>query len=218
LSDPDGLSLGRALRRAGVTAPIMLLTSVAQSQIHQRAQQAGFGTCLYKPLKPRDLWMALAHEMGCGVDAAAHGPVFTPLDEHMGREHPLSILLTEDNIVNQKVAQLILERLGYRADVAASGKEVLDALARRSYDVVLMDVHMPEMDGIEATRRILSGRVQPIPYIIAMTAAAMQADREQCRAAGMHDFVSKPVQIEELKEALLRVRVMAANRVTGDVT
>lgn len=218
LPDLDGLSLGRTLRRAGVTAPMILLTSVAQSEIHQRAQQAGFSACLYKPLKPRDLWAALAHEMGCGVEAAAHGPASRMLDDTMGREHPLSILLAEDNTVNQKVAQLILERLGYRADVVASGKEVLDALARRSYDVVLMDVHMPEMDGIEATRHILSGLVQPIPYIIAMTAAAMQEDREQCRAAGMHDFISKPVQIEELKEALLRVRVLAANGVTCDVT
>ena len=113
----------------------------------------------------------------------------------------LRILLAEDNAINQKVAVRMLERLGYRADVAADGEEVLAALKKRPYDVVLMDVQMPEMDGLEATRRI---RRTPChqPYIIAMTAHAMKGDREECLEAGMDDYVSKPVRIEELKAAL----------------
>jgi CheY-like chemotaxis protein len=202
-----------------MTAPMILLTSVTQPHIYQRAHEAGFDGCLYKPLKPLDLRAVLAREIG-GAEESMPRAGLPVLDRGMGSDYPLSILLAEDNMVNQKVAQLILDRLGYRADVAASGGEVLDALARRAYDVVLMDVHMPEMDGIEATRRILAGEVPPpLPYIIAMTAAAMQEDRERCRAAGMHDFISKPVQIEELKAALLRAQgTVAAGAGRVDVT
>lgn len=115
----------------------------------------------------------------------------------------LRILLAEDNVVNQKVALRMLGRLGYRADIAADGLEVLKALQSHHYDVVLMDVQMPEMDGLEATRSIrrMPGRQ---PYIIAMTAHAMKGDREECLGAGMNDYVSKPVRIEELNAALQR--------------
>ena len=117
----------------------------------------------------------------------------------------LSILLAEDNIVNQKVATRMLKRLGYNADIAANGCQVLDALQSRTYDVVLMDVQMPEMDGLETTRHIRStpGRQ---PYIIAMTAHAMKGDREECIEVGMNDYVSKPVRIEELQAAIGRIR------------
>jgi len=115
----------------------------------------------------------------------------------------LRILLAEDNVVNQKVALRMLGRLGYRADIAADGLEVLKALQSHHYDVVLMDVQMPEMDGLEATRSIrrMPGRQ---PYIIAMTAHAMKGDREECLGVGMNDYVSKPVRIEELNAALQR--------------
>ena len=115
----------------------------------------------------------------------------------------LRILLAEDNVVNQKVALRMLGRLGYRADIAADGLEVLKALQSHHYDVVLMDVQMPEMDGLEATRSI---RRMPghQPYIIAMTAHAMKGDREECLGVGMNDYVSKPVRIEELNVALQR--------------
>jgi len=115
----------------------------------------------------------------------------------------LRILLAEDNAVNQMVALRMLERLGYQADTAANGKEVLAALKRRSYDIVLMDVQMPEMDGLEAARLIRSEKVDR-PYIIAMTAHAMKGDREVCLEAGMNDYVSKPVRMEELRAAILR--------------
>ena len=116
-------------------------------------------------------------------------------------DRPLKILLAEDNIVNQKVAMKMLERLGYQADIAANGEEVLKALKDRPYDIVLMDVQMPEMDGLEATRRIRSASGCQ-PYIIAMTAHAMKGDREVCLEAGMNDYVSKPVRMEELQAAI----------------
>mgnify|MGYP002777005826 CR=1 FL=1 len=114
--------------------------------------------------------------------------------------HPLRILLAEDNVVNQKVALHLLSRLGYRADVAGNGLEVLAALARQTYDVILMDVQMPDMDGLEATKQIVQ---QPDrPYIIAMTANAMEGDRQLCLEAGMNDYLSKPIRIDALKSVL----------------
>jgi len=116
--------------------------------------------------------------------------------------------LAEDNVTNQKVATKLLQRLGYRADIAGNGVEVLDALKRQPYDVILMDVQMPQMDGLEASRRICkeygegSDGPQKKPWIIAMTANAMRGDREMCLAAGMDDYVTKPVRREELAQAL----------------
>ncbi|NJK54271.1 MAG: response regulator, partial [Leptolyngbyaceae cyanobacterium SU_3_3] len=128
---------------------------------------------------------------------------------------PLRILLAEDNVVNQKVALHLLQRLGYRADVAGNGLEVLEALRRQSYDVVLMDVQMPEMDGLITTRRIHQ-EWQPAlrPYIIAMTANAMQGDRQLCLDIGMDDYLSKPIRIESLMGALGRCQPRSAQPIT----
>jgi CheY-like chemotaxis protein/HPt (histidine-containing phosphotransfer) domain-containing protein len=129
----------------------------------------------------------------------------------MAEKLPLRLLLAEDNVVNQKVALRTLARLGYRADVAANGIEVLAALARQPYDVVLMDVQMPELDGIETSRRIRRQSAPELrPRIIAMTANAMQGDRELCLSAGMDDYISKPVRVEDLIEALARCAPRAA--------
>ena len=128
-----------------------------------------------------------------------------------GLFRPLRILLAEDNSINQKVALLLLERLGYAADVAANGLETLAALRRQDYDVVLMDVQMPEMDGLEAARRIVAepprGRR---PRIIAMTANALRRDRDACLAAGMDDYLSKPILLEDLRAALVRTHAIPA--------
>jgi CheY-like chemotaxis protein len=120
----------------------------------------------------------------------------------MGEGLPLRILLAEDNAINQKLALRLLERMGYRADVAGNGLEALEALRRQTYDVVLMDVQMPEMDGLEATRIICDEWADRRPRIIAMTANAMKEDREKCLEAGMDDYVSKPIRVQELVEAL----------------
>jgi CheY-like chemotaxis protein len=133
------------------------------------------------------------------------------IDAHMATRRPLKILLAEDNAVNQKVALRLLEKLGYRADVAANGLEALEAVRRQTYDLVLMDVQMPEMDGLEASRRLKGGEAGPaIPWIIALTADAMQGDREKCLAAGMDDYLTKPIQVAALVAALARTPLPAA--------
>ncbi|HYW88368.1 MAG TPA: ATP-binding protein, partial [Chloroflexota bacterium] len=125
------------------------------------------------------------------------------IDADHGQRHPLSILLAEDNVVNQKLALRLLSRMGYRADVVSDGQQVIESIARQPYDVVLMDVQMPEMDGLEATRRIVErwpGGKRP--RIIAMTANAMVDDRAACTAAGMDGYLSKPIRVDQLAQAL----------------
>src|SRR6478672_4948343 len=142
--------------------------------------------------------------------AAAAKPV---LDAGMAARHPLRILLAEDNVVNQKLALRLLQQMGYRADLASNGIEAIECVARQTYDVVLMDVQMPEMDGLAAAREI--NRRWPDgtrPRIVAMTANAMQGDREECLAAGMHDYLTKPIQFKALQEALERVGLWAKRR------
>ena len=124
---------------------------------------------------------------------------------------PLRILLAEDSAVNQKVALALLAKLGYRADVVGNGREALTALEQERYDVVLMDVQMPELDGLDTTRRIHERwPAGERPRVVAMTANAMQEDREACFAAGMDDYVAKPIRPEALAEALRQVRPLTS--------
>jgi CheY-like chemotaxis protein/HPt (histidine-containing phosphotransfer) domain-containing protein len=129
----------------------------------------------------------------------------------------LRILLAEDNVVNQKVALRLLERLGYTADVASNGLEAIQALERGPYDVVLMDVQMPELDGLDASRRICERWPDTRPRIIAMTANALPEDREACFAAGMDDYVAKPIRPDVLAEALKRVRTPVSDATTPKI-
>ena len=123
----------------------------------------------------------------------------------------MRILLAEDNVVNQKLALRILQQMGYRADLASNGLEAVDSVARQVYDVVLMDVQMPEMDGLDATRAICARwPVGERPRIIAMTANAMQGDREECLGAGMDDYLTKPIRVDRLVEALGQVPARSA--------
>ncbi|MDX2168087.1 MAG: histidine kinase N-terminal 7TM domain-containing protein [Deltaproteobacteria bacterium] len=148
--------------------------------------------------------------------AAAGEPAANDAAPPLAARLPLRILLAEDNQVNQKVALRMLSRLGYAADLAGNGVEALAAVRRAAYDVVLMDMQMPEMDGLEATRRIRDAADVAQPRIIAMTANAMEGDREACLAAGMDDYLAKPVRIDDLSAALERSQERDRLPVTGD--
>ena len=162
-----------------------------------------FAAVLAKPLKQSQLYDTLMNLLGDTPRVQAQAPAKPALDPQMAERHPLKILLAEDNLVNQKLALRLLQQMGYRADVAANGIEAIEAIERQRYDVVLMDVQMPEMDGLEASRRITAKwKVQERPRIVAMTANAMQGDREECLAAGMDDYVTKPIRVDELVRAL----------------
>jgi CheY-like chemotaxis protein len=205
MPEMDGVTLAKAVREqpAGATLPLILFTSLGRREA--RAEEAGFAAYLNKPIKPSQLFDAL-------VSVLAEQPVHVPqrrverseLDPEMAGRHPLRILLAEDNVVNQKVAIRLLGQMGYRADVAANGLEAIEAVERQTYDVVLMDVQMPELDGFEASREINRRWPGKRPRIVAMTANAMEGDRELCVAAGMDDYVAKPIRVEELVAALGR--------------
>ncbi len=123
------------------------------------------------------------------------------INSHPNKPHNLTILLAEDNKVNQKVAQLTLKKLGYKADIANNGLEVLQKLEAKNYDVILMDLQMPQMDGLSATK-IIRESISPQPYIIALTANALEEDRQECMSVGMNDFLSKPLVIQDLEKVL----------------
>ncbi len=164
---------------------------------------------LVKPVRPIVLYNTLLNMVQgpAEVSSTSHMPTHAQFDHTLAQQHPLHILLAEDNVVNQKVAIRMLEKLGYRADIACNGLEVLDALERTYYDVILMDVQMPEMDGIEATKTIrMQIHTQQHIHIIAMTAHALQGTREWLIQTGMNDYVSKPVRVEELIAALKRTK------------
>jgi PAS domain S-box-containing protein len=201
----DGIALAREIRRHRDerALPLLLLTSIGRLAEARGAPE--FSRQLTKPVKASQLYEALVQMIA--VDAV---PDSTPEEVGEGSAAgaaKLRLLVAEDNAINQRLALALLRKLGYQADVVENGREAVDALERQVYDVVLMDVQMPELDGLEATRRIRD-RFGPGagPAVIAMTASAMEGDREACLAAGMDDFVSKPVRVDELSQALARCR------------
>ena len=220
MPEMDGLSLAREIRKLGSPVsrlPLIMLTSLGNREARDEPDE--FAAFLNKPIKPSALFDALVSIFTGQVTRVLRRdqPAKIPVDAQMGRDWPLRILLAEDNATNQKLALRLLGRIGYQADVAANGLEVLNALERQPYDVVLMDVQMPEMDGLEATRRLRRELPEAYqPQVIAMTANAMQGDREMCLAAGMDDYISKPVRVEALVGALSRSRPLGNSQGSGE--
>ncbi len=209
MPEMDGAMLAEKLHahHGAGDLPLILLTSLGGWEMVPEGTL--FAARLNKPIKPSMLLDAITKVMGSkqeqDVIRVRQSPASSDFDALMGERHPLHILLAEDNIVNQKVATRILEKLGYRADVASNGLEVLDALKRQHYDVILMDIQMPEMDGVEATQQILRDYSSAErPRIVAMTAHALEGDRENYLKQGMDDYVSKPIRVQMLIDALER--------------
>ena len=226
LAEFDGLQLAQRVVATGTRAPrVILLTSVGRRGDAKAAKALGVAAYLTKPLRESQLARCLAMVLDPSAAVSAGSgpqPGAELVTRHTLAEAATStgmkILLAEDNIINQKVAVRMFERLGHRVDVVANGLEAVEALSRIGYDLVFMDCQMPEMDGFEATREIRerersgrnSGRSLPVAHprtpIIAMTANAMQGDREACLRAGMDDYVSKPVTSEALAAVFERWR------------
>ena len=206
MPEMNGLDLAAAIRkeRDASTLPLVMLTSLGRREVGE--SDVEFAAFLNKPLKPSQLFDVLlsiiAGQPRASKKERPEGAT-GQFDPEMATRLPLRILLAEDNATNQKLALRLLSRLGYRADIAGNGLEALEALERQTYDVILMDVQMPEMDGLEATRQIVSRWSEgERPHIIAMTANAMEGDREMCIAAGMNDYISKPIRPVTLIAAL----------------
>ncbi|WP_447969398.1 response regulator [Nitrospira sp. M1] len=230
MPEMDGLELARTIKGdpALASMPLVLLTSLGRRGDATAARQAGFAGYLTKPIRKAQLESCLAMVLGRTQGAATEGEeslITSYTLKETARQHSARLLIADDHRVNQQLAVLMVERLGYRADVVSNGQEALDAVIRQPYDLVLMDCQMPEMDGYQATRAIrereaqaqmftkdfeewatgkdLRGRPTYLP-IIAMTANAMQGDREKCLAAGMDDYIAKPIKPEIVAEVLSR--------------
>jgi len=203
----DGVTLAKKIRklRDSTVLPLVLSTSLGRHEVD--AETGFFAAYLNKPIKPSQLFDTLAGIYASEpVQEKMIPPAKVGADLEIARRHPLRILLAEDILVNQKLALRMLQQMGYRADVASNGIEAVQSVERQTYDVVLMDVQMPEMDGLEASRRICARWPHgQRPTIIAMTANAMLGDREMCFEAGMDDYVSKPIRRDELIKALMKV-------------
>jgi len=210
MPDMDGKTLSRVIKSdpALKDTLLVMLTSVGQRGDAAELQKIGLSAYLIKPVRKSQLYDCLVTVLGAAETQAARTggrPILTRYGLQEEKKRRVRILLAEDNAVNQKVALKILERLGYRADAVGNGKEALAALEKIPYDLVLMDVQMPEMDGFEATRAVRDGRAKVLDRnvpIIAMTAHAMKGDRERCLEAGMDDYIGKPVTPSAVKEIL----------------
>ncbi|NEQ43514.1 MAG: response regulator [Leptolyngbya sp. SIOISBB] len=216
MPEMDGITLGQMIQqqKTNYPLPLIMATASAGPEKEQEAIAAGFVAFLNKPVKQSHLLQVLTRAVSrqhpqspIRVTPKRHA---SSIDTQLAQRYPLKILVAEDNLVNQKLALHLLKRMGYRADIVSNGEEVLQALHRQSYDVVLMDLQMPEMDGLTATQEICQRyTAADRPHIIAMTANAMEGDRERCLDAGMNDYVSKPIRLPELTAALQRASMNA---------
>jgi CheY-like chemotaxis protein len=209
----DGIALAQAIKIKTPNVPIILLSSRGDDT---KDKFPGlFAFIATKPVKQRVLFENLSAALKNEKEIPLPGLKETRLlDAQFAQQFPFKILVAEDNPINQKLIQRVLNKLGYEIDIAANGVEVLRMLDEQSYNLVLMDIQMPEMDGIEATQRIRRQH-QHQPYIIALTANVMPEDRETYINAGMDDYLGKPMEINKLTEALKKAAVVLSEVVAG---
>ena len=199
----DGIMLAREIRRKFIKDkfPLIMLTSVGFNTEADELKKL-FSSYVNKPIKHSQLAEILLKVMEPPkVTAAVTTPVYEKLTE-ISKKYPFRILVAEDNLINQKLIRNVFELLGYKTDIAANGLEALEALKRKNYTLIFMDIQMPEMNGYEATGIIVERRKEDRPIIIAMTANAMQGDRDKCIEAGMDDYMSKPIKINDLVKTI----------------
>jgi CheY-like chemotaxis protein len=202
MPEMDGMELGRGIRSIPKfkKLPLLMLSSLGIGT--NPKNEKIIDIFLTKPVKQSNLFDAIMQCLGeKSVHEFTHSTV-SKLDDTLAIRIPLKILIAEDNAINQKLALKIFEKMGYHADIAGNGLEVLKALELQKYDIIFMDVQMPDMDGLEATEQVIKKYGKKRPFIIAMTANAMQGDKERCLEAGMDDYISKPIRLEEITRVI----------------
>ncbi len=207
MPDVTGLDMIKQLKAKNIELPpIILLTSIGDKDVKSLADSLGISLFIYKPIKILQLQKAILNLFTQQVKAAAEENIKPKVNDKLAEQHPLNIMLAEDNIVNQKVAMRALSRLGYEVDVANDGAEAIEMSLNAPYDLILMDVHMPNVDGIEATAEIFANLPEKQrPEIVALTAGILPQDKELCKQAGMTRFLSKPFKVDDLIKVLAAV-------------
>jgi CheY-like chemotaxis protein/HPt (histidine-containing phosphotransfer) domain-containing protein len=201
----NGVELGKQLKklRPRNMLPLIMLTSMGNSDKNDKLLDDIFSAHLSKPIKQSQLFDTILNVLSGSKNTDEDNNISKKINVSLATKIPLRVLVAEDNIINQKLILRILEHMGYVPDVVVTGIDVLDSLRRKKYNLIFMDVQMPEMDGLEATKHILEKyNEKDRPKIIAMTANAMQGDREICLSAGMDDYISKPILIEEVQSVI----------------
>ncbi|MFD2161776.1 response regulator [Paradesertivirga mongoliensis] len=210
MPEMDGITFTERVKTINAALPVILLSSIGDET--QKRYSHLFSAILTKPVKQQQLFRAVQAQLTYQVPPLENQKekAAVLLSEDFAEKHPLKILIAEDNLINQKLILKVLSKLGYQAKLANNGQEVLDMIKAEAFDVVLMDVQMPVMDGLEATRFIREN-FEKQPLIVAMTANALVEDREICISAGMDEYVSKPIKLEELTRVLAEISKMSKN-------
>ncbi|MBC7915575.1 MAG: response regulator, partial [Pyrinomonadaceae bacterium] len=212
MPDTDGIGLAKAIKAIPYSLPVIMLSSIGDESRKNHPEL--FSSILTKPVKQHHLLRSIQAELNQVKEApVAEVKAPTLLTEEFAKNFPLKMLITEDNPINQKLIERILLKLGYKTETADNGLKALNRIQQEAFDVILMDIQMPEMDGLEATTNIRNlPPSQAQPYIIAMTANAMQEDREMCLKVGMDDYIAKPLKLDELLKVLEKAAGVVAKK------
>jgi PAS domain S-box-containing protein len=220
MDDMDGTEVAAKIResRTKKDLPLIMLTSIGKNKAEIDGSEELFSAFLTKPLRQSQLFDSIMLAL-FGISAATKTNQSFVLENNLQQQFPLRILIAEDNSINQKLALRILSKMGYNADIASNGLEAIEALQTLDYDLILMDVQMPELSGLEATKYIVrTYKPENRPVIIAMTANAMQGDENECLQAGMDDYISKPISLENLQKVLIKWGEIIQNKKTAGKT
>jgi len=207
MPEMDGVGLAKVIRTKNNPPPVIMLSSIGDET--RKKNPDLFSSVLIKPAKQNNLCKAIQAALSKQGSVPAEGQQAGVLSVNFAESYPLQILVAEDNTVNQKLIQRILSKLGYMCDIVENGVQALEKMKEKAYDTILMDIQMPEMDGLEATAHIRSNQAKQ-PYIVAMTANAMTEDRDVCLQSGMNDYLAKPMKLEELMNVLKKAAAHAA--------
>jgi len=215
MPEMDGMELSRRIRelRTKEELPIIMLTSAGTLDVDKSETKILLSALVSKPIKQSQLYNIIVNTILKDDKIEIEKEKNVVLNKELSKSFPIKILVAEDNIINQKLILKILSQLGYKADVVGNGIEVIETLKRQRYDLILMDIQMPEMDGLEATRYINANwKSDEKPTIVAMTANVMHGDKDKCINAGMDDYLGKPVLIEDVQKIIIKWANFAKTR------